>query len=266
MSAKRLKHTFEGYLNDIYYNPNLVDESEVMEKMQYFRQFAGIYHHGFFPLFFIIDYTKQQYLLHAGVDCLIPGYYPQDFLEGGMDMLRHVVNKDDFRIYSLDIFVRNCQLLESAPREEHSTYVFSSTFRVETPSHKQEFILQRGAYITSPVTALPLYSLGICLNITNLKSDTRILHSIEKKSISHPGGFQNIVTNYFYPHEEDTLFTNKEKEVLLYMTDGLSAKQIAGKMHIAEATVIIHRKNMMRKSNAKNAVELVAYAIKNAII
>jgi DNA-binding NarL/FixJ family response regulator len=51
--------------------------------------------------------------------------------------------------------------------------------------------------------------------------------------------------------------TSREKEILTYIAEGLSSKQIAGKLLISEYTVANHRKNMLSKMGARNSAELV---------
>lgn len=265
MKYKKLQHNYEGYLQEIFYDTQEADELHAHTLLQ---KFNGInrFNNQALPVFFIIDYTRQQYMLYSDTAHQVSGYHAREFLDGGLDMLRFVAYENDFKIFCNRIFSRNCDFLKSIPQHEHEKYLFSYTFRVRSGKGEQLCILQQGSYITSPLTGLPLYSLGICSNITFLKRDTRMVHVIEKKSPDNTFEGSVIEQNYFYPDEEDALFTLKEKEVLLYMADGLSAKQIAGKLHISETTVITHRKNMMDKANAKNAVELVANAIRNSII
>jgi|GEM_PF-555633 len=259
------RYSLEKYLSEAYFNKDLTDEAGAMEKLQYFKKFEG-FCDGILPVFFVLDYVRQQYLLHAGTSYLLPGYHPRDFLDGGMDLLRYIINKDDFRIYGEEIFSRNSAFLESAPRQEHENYIFSHTFRAKTRHHQQVHILQKGSYITSPETGLPLYSFGICLNVSSLKQDSIIVHTIEKKTAEQPGILQTITNNYFFPDQEDARLTPREKEVLSYMTDGLVIKEIADKMKLSETTVITHRKNAMIKTNTKNSAELVAHCIRKRII
>lgn len=54
--------------------------------------------------------------------------------------------------------------------------------------------------------------------------------------------------------------TGKEKEVLALISTGLTTKEIAGKLNISYHTVETHRKNLLRKSSAKNSAELVQMA------
>ena len=60
--------------------------------------------------------------------------------------------------------------------------------------------------------------------------------------------------------------TEKEMEVLKYMSKGLSSKQIADKLNKSIHTINNQRKNMLHKTNTDNLFQLLAYAIKNDFI
>jgi DNA-binding CsgD family transcriptional regulator len=51
--------------------------------------------------------------------------------------------------------------------------------------------------------------------------------------------------------------TIKEKTVLSLVSSGLTTKEIADALNISHHTVESHRKNLLRKSGAKNSAELV---------
>ncbi|ANI90242.1 hypothetical protein A9P82_13645 [Arachidicoccus ginsenosidimutans] len=261
---KKFSYSYEGYLREIYYDKEQSDEHDVLELFAKLQGFANT-GFGALPLLFIIDYRKREYILYSDAVRQIAGYHPRDFLDSGLEMLLYVYQKDDFKIYNEKIFSRNCEFLRSIPQSEHENYLFSYTFRISDAKGKHQQIWQRGSYITSPETGLPLYSLGICLNLTAVKTDTRMVHTIEKMNRNSPANLM-METNYFFPNEEDKLFSKREKEVLLYMADGLSTKQIADKMRVADTTVITYRKKMMEKSNTKNTAALIAYSTQNRII
>jgi len=61
-------------------------------------------------------------------------------------------------------------------------------------------------------------------------------------------------------------FTGKEKEVLALISVGLTTKEIAGKLNISYHTVETHRKNLLRKSEAKNSAQLVQLAFAQQLI
>jgi len=61
-------------------------------------------------------------------------------------------------------------------------------------------------------------------------------------------------------------FTFKEKEVLALISLGLTTKEIASRLNISHHTVETHRKNLLRKGEAKNSAQLVQMAFSQQII
>jgi FixJ family two-component response regulator len=56
------------------------------------------------------------------------------------------------------------------------------------------------------------------------------------------------------------LLSNRERQIMALVTDGLMNKQVASKIGIADQTVKIHRGNLMRKMHAKSLADLVLMA------
>lgn len=61
-------------------------------------------------------------------------------------------------------------------------------------------------------------------------------------------------------------FTEREMEVLELLCSGFSTTEIAEKLYLSARTVETHRSNLLGKTNTKNTVNLVMFAIKNKII
>ncbi|MBS4213198.1 MULTISPECIES: response regulator [Neobacillus] len=57
--------------------------------------------------------------------------------------------------------------------------------------------------------------------------------------------------------------TPREKEILLLLTEGITNKQIAEHLFIAENTVKNHIKNLLEKLGLENRVQLASYALKH---
>lgn len=61
-------------------------------------------------------------------------------------------------------------------------------------------------------------------------------------------------------------FTNREMEVLRLLSAGHSTAEIAKALHISVQTANTHRKNMIRKSGAKNSIDLVVTCVKKGYL
>lgn len=57
--------------------------------------------------------------------------------------------------------------------------------------------------------------------------------------------------------------TKRELEVLQYICKGFSNAEIAKKMYLSPRTIETHRANLLNKTDSKNSIHLVIYAIKN---
>ncbi len=60
---------------------------------------------------------------------------------------------------------------------------------------------------------------------------------------------------------QPTRLTEKEKEVLLMISEGLTSNEIADKLNISKRTVDSHRQNIMQKLNLNSLPELIKYSI-----
>lgn len=64
----------------------------------------------------------------------------------------------------------------------------------------------------------------------------------------------------------DSLFTDRELDIIKLSCQGLRYKEIADCLKISERTVETHKNNIFRKLGISSSVELVIYAIQNGII
>jgi DNA-binding NarL/FixJ family response regulator len=68
------------------------------------------------------------------------------------------------------------------------------------------------------------------------------------------------------PEDEKIELTRREKEVLELICQGFSNQQISDKLFISQRTVERHRSSLLFKTDSKNSISLVIYAIKNNLV
>ncbi|MCB0482276.1 MAG: hypothetical protein KDC83_12660 [Flavobacteriales bacterium] len=73
--------------------------------------------------------------------------------------------------------------------------------------------------------------------------------------------FRNYITQAL-----SSLFGKRELEVLKLLQKGYSSKEIADKMFISKYTVDTHRRNMMKKADCNNSLELLSFSKANEIL
>lgn len=62
------------------------------------------------------------------------------------------------------------------------------------------------------------------------------------------------------------LLSRREKEILCFIADGLSSREIAEELSLSIKTVETHRVNIMKKMGAKNVADMIKQAIKKGVI
>ena len=86
-----------------------------------------------------------------------------------------------------------------------------------------------------------------------------------------PGISKFVVQGFLerrYDHRQYKKFaslTRREREILQLIGEGLTTKEIAGKLRISLNTVNVHRKNIMAKLNIHRKANLIRYALKEGI-
>ena len=71
------------------------------------------------------------------------------------------------------------------------------------------------------------------------------------------------ILEYFQPKSVEKILTQKEKEVLKLLSDGLSYKMIADKLGVSYSTVNSHIKNIYNKLHVSSLGEAIAWYFKN---
>jgi two-component system, NarL family, nitrate/nitrite response regulator NarL len=66
--------------------------------------------------------------------------------------------------------------------------------------------------------------------------------------------------------ETELHLTQREKEIIRYIADGLTAHEIADKLFISHRTVDTHRKNILQKLSLKNIAALTRYAAEHDLL
>jgi DNA-binding NarL/FixJ family response regulator len=72
--------------------------------------------------------------------------------------------------------------------------------------------------------------------------------------------------NGYHKKEDDQHLTEREHQVLQFIVEGKSNKEIALTLGISPKTVSVHRTNLMLKLNVQNTVELIRYAESNPMV
>ena len=64
------------------------------------------------------------------------------------------------------------------------------------------------------------------------------------------------------PGQEIKDLTEREREVLKHVADGMSSKEIANRLYVTTKTIVWHRQSIMDKLDLRSVAELTKYAVR----
>jgi DNA-binding CsgD family transcriptional regulator len=219
------------------------------------------------PVFFIIDYNRGKYLYLDPLCKSEIGYDPVFLSEAGLDYYTGLWHKDDLVVFNEKIFPEVISFLQQQEPVNYTNFSFSYNYRIRTRTGSYMSILQRSIFFAAINEPKLVASTGFFLNISSLKADNKMIHTIEKVDknfciISRVP----LLKSVYFPGSNNQVLSKRELQIVRAIYDGLSSKEIASKYSISINTVNNHRKNMLHKTGTYNSNELLRYAINHGLL
>ena len=175
-------------------------------------------------------------------------------MSNGMSALEHLNKYPDADIILLDINLPDCNGIELCLtlKQQFPTIgiIALSTYNQAGIINK---MLENGAdsYLLKNASSEDLLK-----TIEMVASGEKFLTKEIKKILK-----ENTLTTCKTP-----VFTKREKEVLVYIAEGLTNQEIADKLFISQLTVISHRKSLLEKTESKNTAQLIKYCFEFGLL
>lgn len=205
----------------------------------------------------IIDhYTFRYRYVSENVEDVL-GVSKHELMNSGISKALEIMHPDDLIALS-PVFIKATEVILSLPIGVRPYLHFCYTMRYNTPKGFLRFYQQ-----TIPITfndaGLPYLALALVSDITEYSREESVNY---KLSLNLPGYPVKTIASG-NASESASPFSQREREIVSHLADGLDTNQIADKLFISEGTVRKHRQNILEKTGAKNSVHLVRMAVAN---
>ncbi len=234
------------------------------------RYFANLFCPGEYYYYILDSPTLTFDMVSPTVEKLI-GIKPSDF---SFQALIERVHPDDmhFLMKCEDVvahFLKNC-----IPPEKMVKYKISYCLREKTPDKGYRLFLLQTITMQTTIDGALLKVFGShtdITHITNVNNHKLSLIGLEgEPSFLEIDVFNKKVLNDYKPFDlkfqSNNVYTLRELEVIRHLAWGLTTEEIASKLCLAKNTVETHRKNILKKSKAKNTTEVVVECLKNGFL
>lgn len=202
------------------------------------------------------DHTLFRTGLKMLLDTL-PGYTVTGEASNGYEFL-NLIRRNQYDIVFLDIEMPEISGIEAAKRAiEIDPELKIITLSMYGDEEYYDQMLNAGAK-------------GFLLKNSNLQEVKAAIDTVmEGGNYFSQELMQNLLKNYKLTKEQkgtESELSEREVEILLLISEGLSNQEIGDKLYISKRTVEKHRANILDKTNCKNTAGLIMYAIKNQLI
>lgn len=220
------------------------------------------------PCHFMYDYQRAEMAYVSPAITHLLGFDHALFTGAkGVIKFMDLVNPNDFKVYNEQIFPKDILFLKSIPPDEARLITFSNNFRMKQSNGLYKIILMKKCFLLSPSDHEILFEIGLLTDISSIKKELSITHTIERinKELPHPT-LMKVLTEDFFPEMHAHILSAREKEILLHLSKGNKRKEVGLKLFISDNTVANHIKTILRKTHSKNIREAIDICKMNGII
>lgn len=193
--------------------------------------------------YFIYDCNINQISFINSAFETITGFDSHTFT---VDQLIEIMHPED-QPYFFACEERGLQFTNSLHFNEHFQYLINYSYRIKTSKNKYIWIKQQ-------CQALEVNNQG---HLTK----TLVIHQkIDDKNYQRPFNDYRIfdkTRNIYLDAENCYNLTKRELEILSLIQEGVNSVDISKKLFISKHTIDTHRKNILRKTNSTNFIELI---------
>lgn len=210
---------------------------------------------------------------HIGDYFFLIYYFPEQEMEYCSEGTREVLSIEP-EAYNLPYIIENMHpddlknfmlfegtlltFLPTIAPEKLVKYKVCYDYRIKDANGDYKRLLHQVITLQNEDDGALIRTFAVLTDITHLKTDTHM--QLNLIGLDGEPSYYDVKEDNSYTSGESPL-SEREKEVLTAMADGLNSAEIAEKLDISKHTVDSHRKNLLEKTNAKSSLEALKVAL-----
>jgi DNA-binding CsgD family transcriptional regulator len=218
--------------------------------------------------YMVLDHKSMQYASIGGAVDQILGISANEMKGKPMgEYIMECIHPDDV-LQFFDFAKMVIDYAETLTIAERFNLKWNFYYRAIDRKGNIKYLIHQGQPLLADEQGILLASLEFFSDISHIRNDNVPMLSIldlndEKNQKFYT--YKASDTTKLLANKESFL-TKRENEIVRYLSEGYTSKQIAYHINISTVTVNNHRQNMLRKTKTSSTAELVKYAFTNGVI
>lgn len=248
-TADILLKVYDELMNRQMFNPDELDYSR-LEKHRLFAETMATAGNSGVTIFDM--YRKEHVFASYNFETLF-GYNRKLMEKDGNDYFNSRVHPDDF-LASLKNGINIMRLYFSMGKEKRMQVKSITEYRILNGEGKYIRVIEQH----QPLELDNNGNLWLSLGIIDISPNQENYNGVHSSIINYKTG--EVIPVSLAGKQGDTALSEREKEILLLIKDGMLSKEISDKLLISVHTVNTHRQHILQKLNANNSLEAVKFA------
>lgn len=209
---------------------------------------------------FIVDLKLDKIVYVSSNSDIVEGYTQQELMRISATKYFEMIHPKDAEIVINKVFVDGMTFTNNHPEISYDRFRVSYNYRFLQKDGSYKKLMQQFSYMMVDENKNPLMLMGTIIDISEIYLQPNIFCKITQ--LSNKGKWIKVF-EHFYPIVDtlsDYRISEKEMEIISFVSLGLSSKEIANITHRSVETINSQRKSILSKTGCKSMTEVIVLA------
>lgn len=203
---------------------------------------------------YVVDWRKADVIYSRGVHDMM-GYDPE--IVSATDIIHNYHPQD--KIFVKRIIRGTVRHFVDHSADGQEEYL-NITYRLKRGDGSFMKVLRQSTVFLKDAEGKPTMNMSLITDISFISNNDKVEWDVYATKLNRAKLKQQVFAEFL------NFFTQREKQVIECMADGLTNGEIAKRLHISKHTVGTHRKNILSKAKCSSATELLNFCRTNGIL
>ncbi len=208
---------------------------------------------------FIVDLRLNKIIYASSNAKDIEGYEADELTRMSATDYMELMHPKDSEIVVNHVFIDGMSFTAEHPDIPYDKFKVSYNYRLKQKNGKYKMLMQQFSYMMVDKENNPLMLMGTVTDISELHQKKELFCRITK--LNQKGKWEKVFERFYPMKDDDEIpLSPKELEILRFVQQGLSSKEIAHLSNRSIETVNSQRKSILSKTGCKSITEVVILA------